>query len=324
MNNKSILEKIDRLSKKYSATGQDLDSYLEGLLYADYMGYWNYIHLDTLLSLQTPKTDFPDENIFIIYHQITELYFKLALIEIEQINKNGRNVLETGQDLGWNSKLEIELFIDKMERLNRYLEQLINSFDIMINGMDKSQFLKFRMALLPSSGFQSVQHRMIEIRSTDLSKLSGHKKQEKKVSSGYENLYWKSGANDLITNKKTYTLSQFEKKYDKRLKKLANKMQTQNIWSKFEQLTTKEQKNQKLIKLLKQYDQSMNINWKLAHYKSASRYLYQKNKQIDATGGTNWKKYLPPRFQKIIFFPNLWNEEEKKNWGKSWVKSIIK
>ena len=324
MSNKSILEKIDRLSKKYSATGQDLDSYLEGLLYADYMGYWNYIHLDTLLSLQTPKTDFPDEKIFIIYHQITELYFKLALIEIEQINKNGRNVLETGQDLGWKSKLTIEVFTEKMERLNRYMEHLINSFDIMIKGMEKSQFLKFRMALLPSSGFQSVQHRMIEIRSTDLSKLTAYTEIEKKAAGAYENLYWKSGANDLTTNKKTYTLSQFEKKYDKRLKKLANKMQTLNIWSKFEQLTNKEQKNRKLIKLLKQYDQNMNVNWKLAHYKSATRYLYQKNQQIDATGGTNWKKYLPPRFQKIIFFPKLWTEEEKKNWGKSWVKSIMK
>ena len=149
MSNKSILEKIDRLSKKYSATGQDLDSYLEGLLYADYMGYWNYIHLDTLLSLQTPKTDFPDEKIFIIYHQITELYFKLALIEIEQINKNGRNVLETGQDLGWKSKLTIEVFTEKMERLNRYMEHLINSFDIMIKGMEKSQFLKFLKPLKP-------------------------------------------------------------------------------------------------------------------------------------------------------------------------------
>ena len=77
--------KINKLSEKYSATGQDLYSYLDGLLYADYIGYWNYINLETLLSLQRPKTDFPDEKIFIIYHQITELYFKLCLLELEQI-----------------------------------------------------------------------------------------------------------------------------------------------------------------------------------------------------------------------------------------------
>ena len=161
MNEESLIEKIKQLSKKYSSTGQDLSSYLDGLLYADYVGYWNYIHLDTLLSLQTPKTDFPDEHIFIIYHQITELYFKLCLLEIEHINKNGRNVIETGEDLGWNKTLKIDLFIEKMKRINRYLNNLIDSFDIMTKGMEKKQFLKFRMALLPSIGFQSVQYRMI-------------------------------------------------------------------------------------------------------------------------------------------------------------------
>ena len=127
MNKSKILEKISMLSSKYSATGQDLYSYLDGLLYSEYMGYWNYVNLDTLLSLQQPKTDFPDENIFIIYHQITELYFKLCLIEIEQINENGRNILPTGEDKGWNKKLSINLFIEKMLRLNRYLQNLIDS-----------------------------------------------------------------------------------------------------------------------------------------------------------------------------------------------------
>ena len=67
----------------------------------------------------------------------------------------------------------------------------------------------------------------------------------------------------------------------------------------------------------------MNINWKLAHYKSAIKYLKIKNKNIPATGGTNWQDYLPPKFQKIIFFPDLWSKEEKKQWGKKWVESII-
>ena len=71
MKDKKLIEKINQLSEKYSSTGQDIYSFLDGLLYSDYMGYWDYIHLDTLLSLQTPKTDFPEENIFIIYHQIT-------------------------------------------------------------------------------------------------------------------------------------------------------------------------------------------------------------------------------------------------------------
>jgi tryptophan 2,3-dioxygenase len=46
-------------------------------------------------------------------------------------------------------------------------------------------------------------------------------------------------------------------------------------------------------------------------------------KELKATGGTNWQKYLPPRFQKQIFFPELYSEEEIENWGKSWVESEV-
>ncbi len=71
-----IVEQLSKLKDKYDVMGQDLSSYLDGLLYANYLTYWDYIHLDTLLSLQNPKTDFPDEEIFIVYHQITELVFQ--------------------------------------------------------------------------------------------------------------------------------------------------------------------------------------------------------------------------------------------------------
>ncbi|MBY0433048.1 MAG: tryptophan 2,3-dioxygenase, partial [Cyclobacteriaceae bacterium] len=78
-------DQVVKLQQKYAVMGQDLSSYLDGLLYSDYLTYWDYIHLDTLLSLQNPKTQFPDEKIFITYHQITELYFNLVLWEIDQL-----------------------------------------------------------------------------------------------------------------------------------------------------------------------------------------------------------------------------------------------
>ena len=61
-----ITQRLELLNEKYSALGQDLVSYLDGLLYADTVKYWDYIELDTLLSLQKPRTQFPDEHIFII------------------------------------------------------------------------------------------------------------------------------------------------------------------------------------------------------------------------------------------------------------------
>ena len=319
-NKKKIQEKINELSAKYSSTGQDLDSYLEGLLYADYLSYWEYIHLDTLLTLQTPKTDFPDENIFIIYHQITELYFKLIVNELEQITNNGRNVRKNGKDLGWRNNLSFSFFKDRMTRVIRYFDNLINSFDIMIEGMNRDEFTKFRMSLLPGSGFQSVQFRYIEIYSTPIKNLLIEGKRKKPNSTeNLKNIYWNKGATELKSGKKTYTLTQFQKKYNSSLIKLADESKRKNIWLKFKNISSTKKEKEELKKLLRKYDFYVNVKWKLAHFKSAVKHL--KSKGIKkATGGTNWEKYLPPRFQKIIFFPELWTKKEKDEWGINWLK----
>ena len=72
-------ELIEALEKKYSATGQDKNNCLEGLLHSKPMNYWDYIHTDALLNLQIQRTHFPDEMVFIGYHQINELIFKMIL-----------------------------------------------------------------------------------------------------------------------------------------------------------------------------------------------------------------------------------------------------
>jgi tryptophan 2,3-dioxygenase len=302
-----ILQQLEKLEQKYESMGQDLSSYLDGLLYANYLTYWDYVHLDTLLSLQNPKTDFPDENIFIAYHQITELYFKLILSEIHQIGKH--------------LAITEEFFVARLKRIINYMKQLVGSFSIMIEGMDVEQFLKFRMSLLPASGFQSAQFRMIEIVSTDFRHLTSHdfKRQidtHTTIEEMYHNLYWKQGATELATGKKTLTLKQFEAKYTSQLIKLAYDFQHINPWRiykyHFKDSTT-------IPTLLREYDALMNIDWCLAHYSSAVRYLQRETADIAATGGTNWQKYLPPRFQRQIFYPELWTEEEKEEWGKNWV-----
>ena len=62
-----LIQLLQKLQRKYDVMGQDLTSYLDGLLHSDYLAYWDYIHLDTLLSLQNPKTHFPDEKIFFLH-----------------------------------------------------------------------------------------------------------------------------------------------------------------------------------------------------------------------------------------------------------------
>lgn len=308
---KDVLEKIELLQEKFKASGQDLSSYLEGLLYADYMTYWDYINLDILLSLQQPRTSFKDEKIFIIYHQITELYFKLIIWELEQIAEK--------------QEIDVVFFKQRLERVIMYFDHLISSFAVMWKGMEKEQFLKFRMSLLPSSGFQSAQYRVIEILSTDAKNLLHMDVREKLNSENsldviFDNLYWQHGAKELATGEKTLTLKSFEKKYGKGLKELITNYKEINIWQKY--LDCKE-KDEDLTGLMKTLDLKANVFWPLAHYKSAVRYLQKDPVDIAATGGTNWQKYLPPRFQKVIFYPELWTEQEKAEWGKGWVVKEI-
>jgi len=326
---KEIVDRINQLGEKYSQMGQNLESYLDGLLLSNYLTYWDYIQVETLLTLQNPKTDFPDEKIFIMYHQITELYFKLSLHELDQIGNNGPNILPNGQHLGWKEKLDVNFFAERITRINRYFESLTKSFEIMVDGMEKEQFLRYRMALLPASGFQSAQYRKIEICATDFFNLVDKEVRPSLVGKNpsieemFENIYWNKGATELSTGKKTLTLNQFEKKYGAEFISLAKEYQTKNMWAKFKSLSSEDQKHPKLINALKELDVNVNINWPLMHYKSAVRYLQQNTEDIAATGGTNWQKYLPPRFQKRIFYPEIWTEQEHEDWGKGWVETNV-
>ncbi len=315
--------KLKALQDKYSLTGQSLEHYLEGLLLSNYLSYWDYVHLDTLLSLQNPRTDFPDEKIFIVYHQITELYFNLCLHELDQIANNGVDIQENGHVKGNFKELSLEFFKERLKRLNRYFDALIYSFEIMIEGMQKEQFTKFRMALLPASGFQSAQYRKIEMASTDLVNLVHKDKRDQLFAyiskkEVFDLIYWKEGAIDADTHKKTFTLKQFEKKYADDFEQFAQEYDGKNLWQKYLELKRTGGVDDELIELLKSYDHKVNVAWPMAHMRSAARYLEKKSgKSEKATGGTNWKKYLPPRFQMRIFYPELYSESELKNWGKN-------
>ena len=303
-----ILDRLRQLEDKYSAMGQDMKSYLDGLLYADYLTYWDYIHLDTLLSLQNPRTPIPDERIFILYHQITELYFRLILDAI-------------GQLADAEAAPSLDFFKRQLVRVNRYFQQLIGSFDVMVDGMDRDEFLRFRMSLLPASGFQSVQYRMIEIASTDMQQLVHTSKREltadvSDVKLLYSVLYWRSGATELASGKKTLTLRQFESKYSEELTRFGQHYLSCNLRQLWHRLPAEQRQDPELVELLRTHDLNTNVRWALSHYRSAVRYLDAKPKEIEATGGTNWQKYLPPRFQKITFFPELWSAEEQEEWGK--------
>jgi tryptophan 2,3-dioxygenase len=309
---KKTAELLSKLFEKYRLSGQNTDDYLEGLLVSNYEPYWKYIHLDSLLSLQNPKTDFNDEMIFITYHQINELYFRLILHELE---------------LSRSRPEDLEAFEEHIRRVNRYFRHLIYSFDIMTDGMRPEEFLKFRMALLPASGFQSYQFRQIEICVTELFNLQAPEDRTANLSTDaretYDRIYWKKGAIDLKTGEKTLTLRQFEKQYDTRLFEVSQACAEHNVYALYRAFAKAGKASEELTTEMRQLDTNINVNWRLAHYKSAVRYLQKGGGDVAATGGTNWQKFLPPRFQKVISFPSIWTDGEIEEWGKSWVAEHV-
>ena len=300
---------IHQLENKFNDIGQDLDTHLEGLLYSEPITYWDYIKTDALLSLQLQRTTLPDEMIFIMYHQVNELLFKMILWEIEQV--------------AHHKMLTAEFFSSRLMRISRYFDMLTSSFSIMQDGMEVDQYLKFRNTLTPASGFQSAQYRKIEFASTDLINLIDARFRETiDRNTPYEHalnhLYWQAAGKDYKTGKKSYLLSAFEEKYKNEFIAFTKEYNTINLYAKFKELPKKVQQDKKLIKAMRHYDHTVNITWVMAHYNAANHYISgdkSSGKEIEATGGSDWKKYMHPKYQKRIFFPDLWSEKELNDWG---------
>lgn len=308
-----IQDLLNKLDAKYAQTGQGLKTYLELLLESDYVNYWDYIQLETLLSLQRPRTTVPDETIFVVYHQITELYFKLVLHEIDQLAAAPADAL---------------LLQDKLFRINQYFEALTHSFGVMENGMSRDQFLQFRQALVPASGFQSMQYRIIEMGSTPFVNLVHKTKRNQfhdacHIEDMYPHLYWMRGATVEDTGEKAFTLQQFESKYGGEFIAAGHFYKGNTLWDKYKQLPAEAQENHALQDAFRLLDLNVNVYWPLQHYKTAVRYLAG-TPDTAATGGTNWRKYLPPRFQQRVFYPELWSAQQLEDWGKGWVEDVVK
>ena len=300
---------IHQLENKFNDIGQDLDTHLEGLLYSEPITYWDYIKTDALLNLQLQRTTLPDEMVFIMYHQVNELLFKMILWEIEQV--------------AHHKMLTSEFFSSRLMRISRYFDMLTSSFSIMQDGMEVDQYLKFRNTLTPASGFQSAQYRKIEFASTDLINLIDARFRETiDRNTPYEHalnhLYWQAAGKDYKTGKKSYLLSAFEEKYKNEFIAFTKEYNTINLYAKFKELPKEVQQDKKLIKAMRHYDHTVNITWVMAHYNAANHYISGDNssgKEIEATGGSDWKKYMHPKYQKRIFFPDLWSEKELNDWG---------
>jgi len=127
------------------------------------MSYGDYLQLDTLLSAQAPLTGEHDELLFIVIHQVMELWLKLLNRELDTALEHVRTD-------------ELQPAFKCTARINRIQEQLIQAWTVL-STMTPSDYLKFRPFLGSSSGFQSWQYRLVEFKlgAKDARKIEPHR-----------------------------------------------------------------------------------------------------------------------------------------------------
>jgi tryptophan 2,3-dioxygenase len=140
---------------------------------ANDMNYWNYLKLEQLLSAQVPSSDINgkpahDEMLFIIIHQVYELWFKQILHELDSV----RGMFATN----YVDEKNIGVAVSRLERVIKIQKLLVQQIDV-IESLTPLDFLDFRGYLPGASGFQSKQFRMVEnklgLRPTDRTVYGG-------------------------------------------------------------------------------------------------------------------------------------------------------
>jgi len=112
------------------------------------MSYGDYLHLDEVLGAQHRRTEAHDEMLFIVQHQVSELWMKLLLHELEA----AIHAVATDQ---------LQRAFKMLARVSKIMEQLVHAWDVLAT-MTPPEYSAMRPALASSSGFQSWQYRMIE------------------------------------------------------------------------------------------------------------------------------------------------------------------
>ncbi|MEO0937155.1 MAG: tryptophan 2,3-dioxygenase family protein [Pseudomonadota bacterium] len=133
--------------------------------FSEDMSYGDYLRLDAILGAQHPLSSAQDEMLFIIQHQTSELWMRLAIHELG----TARDALARG---------DLQPAFKMLTRVARIFEQLNGAWDVL-RTMTPSEYTEFRPALGNSSGFQSHQYRLIEYilgnRQSALTKVHAHK-----------------------------------------------------------------------------------------------------------------------------------------------------
>jgi tryptophan 2,3-dioxygenase len=254
------------------------------------LSYSQYLHLDKLLGAQQPLSYQHDEMLFIIIHQVSELWMKLCLHELTATVDCVRR-----DDLGPTFKM--------LARVSTIQQQLLHTWDVLAT-ITPYDYSAFRNTLGKSSGFQSPQYRMLEFlignKSADTIKVfrgdaHSYAMLERALSapSLYDEVLRLLSRRGLLDVPSEVIDRDFTQPYQ------ASK-QVAAAWLSVYHNSVKEWELYELAERLVDLDYKFQL-WRFAHVKTVERIIGNKR----GTGGTGGVSYLTKALE-LKFFPELW------------------
>jgi tryptophan 2,3-dioxygenase len=253
------------------------------------LSYGQYLHLEKLLDAQQPLSYQHDEMLFIVIHQVAELWMRLWLHELTATMDCVRR-----DDIGPTFKM--------LARISTIQQQLLQSWDVLAT-LTPSDYSAFRNVLGTASGFQSRQYRLLEF-------LIGNKNAE----------YLKVFRNDPASHEELQRALRAPSLYDEVLRLLSRRgfalpadaidrdfsqpyrasKAVAAAWLSVYHNAEKEWDLYQLAERLTDLDYKFQL-WRFAHVKTVERIIGTKR----GTGGTGGVSYLTKALE-LKFFPELW------------------
>jgi tryptophan 2,3-dioxygenase len=251
--------------------------------------YSDYLQLDRLLSAQTPNTLEHDEMLFIIVHQTSELWMRLMLHELDSV-------------LEYVRRDELDPSFKRLTRISTVQEQMLSTWEVL-STMTPADYSSFRNALGRSSGFQSVQYRLLEF-------MLGNKNADmivvhKRDPAHYERLRRALEGPSLydevlrLLSRRGYGVPEEYINRDFSQPYAASK-QVAGAWLGVYHNAEKDWDLYELAERLVDLDHKFQL-WRFHHLKTVERVIGYKS----GTGGTSGVHYLAKALE-LKFFPELW------------------
>jgi tryptophan 2,3-dioxygenase len=253
------------------------------------MSYSDYLHLERVLNAQDPLSDAHDELLFIIQHQTSELWMKLAIHEIRSTIKAVHND-------------QLQPAFKMLSRIARIFEQLTNAWDVL-RTMTPSEYTEFRDQLGQSSGFQSYQYRAIEFLAgnRNLAMLRPHEHRSDIVAKLEEILSQPSLYDEalLLLARNGFDIGEDAQRTDWRTTRTAND-KVLDAWKTVYASPGKYWMLYELAEKLVDFEDYFR-RWRFNHVTTVERIIGLKR----GTGGTSGVSYLR-RMLEVELFPELW------------------